>query len=246
VTNLSDDARPREDFSVLDECEQKVLSSMAAIWPRQDTVENRGFAPRTQASFGSDDGIPLPMTMGGEVSVIARRRSSRDLATLITLAAFSAIVDRLYLGARLRIPSTGGIGALSMLFVVNRVSGIDPGAYTLSSSGRRLMRQDNSPAIAHLVNAEFRTRLSLAEGAEPAVCILIFADTDAVARRYTAGALSSSLLDCGILMQTVQLAATETGLNSCIVGCALNAHLQGMVPVDTEVVANLGGVALGG
>jgi nitroreductase len=108
------------------------------------------------------------------------------------------------------------------------------------------MRQDNSPSIAHVVNADFRTRLNFAAGVEPAVCILIFADTEVVARRYTVGALSSSLLDCGILMQTVQLAATEVGLKSCIVGCALNASLQGMVPVDTEVVANLGGVALGG
>lgn len=143
VTDRSDDARARDEFSVLDESERKVLSSMTAIWPRQDSAGDRGFAPRTQASCGSDDGISLPITIGGEVSIIARRRSS--LAKLITLATFRPMVDRLYLGARLRIPSTGGIGSLSLLFVVNRVSGVDPGAYTLARSGRRLVRQDNSP-----------------------------------------------------------------------------------------------------
>ncbi len=130
--------------------------------------------------------------------------------------------------------------------MANDVRTLPSGVYLLEPSTSAITLQQYSPSLSTLVNREFCMRLGLNSATPPAVAMLIFADVTALALRYTDGVLGAALLDCGMLMYALQLAATEVGLRSCMVGCAMNAQLSPLLPIATDVVTNLGGVAIGG
>lgn len=80
----------------------------------------------------------------------------------------------------------------------------------------------------------------------PAAMLLVLADWRALAARYTNCVLASALWDCGVLLQTLSLAAAAVGANACIGACIRPTLVGSWLGLDCREFGHVGTLALGG
>jgi SagB-type dehydrogenase family enzyme len=108
-------------------------------------------------------------------------------------------------------PSSGGLGAIELFPIVNRVNGVERGVYHYDSRAHGLLPVSKGDFSGWL------RECSLYQGdpSNAAVVLVISCDFAALESKYGARAFRLGCLDAGHVSQSVILAATSLGIASC-------------------------------
>jgi SagB-type dehydrogenase family enzyme len=181
--------------------------------------------PETEALWASDP--PLTRVSDLRKSV---RTPGIDPITLTQLAVFLWRVGRL--------PTAGGLNELEFYAAVNSCDGLERGLYYYSGAPHELRRIGPSAAFESLLLA---VRASLGTNAQaPQVVIVVAARFARMAWSYEAIAYRNVLLDAGIALHAMYLAATAMNLAPCAIGWndpVLFAAAAGCDPLEESSVA---------
>lgn len=123
-------------------------------------------------------------------------------------------------------PSIGGLDAVELGVVVNRLEGFEPGYYRYDKIGHGLVPVLRGDMRMALVNATFES-----EWLFYAPVVLVLANNqDKVSWKYKTRGYRISTLDLGAVLQNIYLSSTAHGLSCCAVAgyddAALNALLR--------------------
>ncbi|MCL6283715.1 SagB/ThcOx family dehydrogenase [Ruegeria sp. 2012CJ41-6] len=229
---------------------------------KQDKINGFGASYR----FGSDFEVaqsPLPAIDAIKLSepsetgrlfsdVLQNRRSRRHVGMQpVTLERLANLLARAWrevqtadgFAGRLRpFPSGGAVHELELTILARTVDGLEPGAYRYCSRSNSLIPTE--------VKRQTIDRLCDQVGAAPGTsgeavgCVLVISSQfPRLARVYEKIALKLTLMNSGAALQTLQLAATELGLNSWIIGAGMDFDVDGLLPETDEF--QIAGVALG-
>lgn len=192
--------------------------------------------PDPQARPLPEPGEELP---AGLVETLSRRRSrrnfanramgARELGDMLHLAVARNGVEDGY-GTRdmplFPYPSIGGLDAVEIGVVVNRLEGFEPGYYRYDKIGHGLVPVLRGDMRMALVNATFES-----EWLFYAPVVLVLANNQAkVSWKYKTRGYRISMLDLGAALQNLYLSSTAHELSCCAVAgyddAALNALLR--------------------
>jgi SagB-type dehydrogenase family enzyme len=185
--------------------------------------------PDSEALWASDP--PLARVSDLRKSV---RTPGADPITLPQLALFLWRVARL----PRPLPGAGGLNELEFYTAVNSCDGLERGLYYYSGAAHELLRTGPSAAFESLLLA---ARASLGTNVQtPQVIIVVAARFARMAWSYEAIAYRNVLLDAGIALQAMYLAATAMNLAPCAIGWndpVLFAAAAGADPLEESSVA---------
>lgn len=202
--------------------------------------------------LGTDEIIPVtdlgPTTPFS--SVVARRRSARDLASP-SLSEVSLVMARSGLArcswqdgpevvaGSCPAPSAGARQPITLVLLAREVAGLTPGAWVLDAQAA-VLRPGMQPAPAvDRALADIASALRLST--PPPAAILAVAQHTATLSRYPSG-ISLLWREVGALLMLIHLSAVDLGLGSCFVGTCGVLH---PVSDDLDAPVDLGAVALG-
>lgn len=233
-------------------------------WQTYLALEHAGPRPGSSTS----PPLPAPPWKNGEASsaflpqttnpgVIAlctlldKRRSASELWHPLESTALGQVLSlaltRPAQGApHRRYPTSGGCDELGVLVVARNVSGLDEGAYWAASENGAFSfaaHLDDSYAAFERCVCPF---LGLTPAYPPAALLLILADWQRLAARYTNCLLASALWDAGTLLHTLHLAATACEINACICACIQPHLIETWLSLDCRSIGQVGLIALSG
>jgi SagB-type dehydrogenase family enzyme len=185
-----------------------------------------------------DDQRPITLAelsrfLDGTARVQSRWRSRLDLGDDCPVVAYTA---RPY-------PSGGGSYELELYLAVDKCEGLargfyhyDAGAHALAPIGVRAHELE-----ALLTGAEF----AMGAPAAPQILITIAARFGRISWKYSSIAYALILKDVGVLMQTLNMMATDMGLGGCAIGSANIDLFAKMTGIEFHVEGPVGQFALG-
>jgi SagB-type dehydrogenase family enzyme len=140
-------------------------------------------------------------------------------------------------------PSAGASYALELYLAVDNCDGLVRGFYHYDADEHALVPIDTraEELDALLTGAAF----AMGSAAAPQVLITIAARFGRVSWKYSALAYELILKDVGVLMQTLYLMATETGLGACAIGTANIDLFAKMTGIEFHVEGAVGQFAIG-
>jgi SagB-type dehydrogenase family enzyme len=140
-------------------------------------------------------------------------------------------------------PSAGASYALELYLAVDNCDGLVRGFYHYDADEHALVpidaRAEDLDAL--LAGAAF----AMGAAAAPQVLITIAARFGRVSWKYSALAYELILKDVGVLMQTLYLTATDTGLGACAIGTANIDLFAKMTGIEFHVEGAVGQFAIG-
>ena len=198
--------------------------------------------------------------------ILERRRSARqyDETRTISLDDLGVLLDRC---ARIRsqevrevpgrsgnsasleitrrpYPSGGASYELEIYPIVDRCTGLAPGAYHYDAGRHRLVRiAGRTPEVAALIAD---AKAATGGQADPQVLLAISARFARVMWKYRAISYGIILRNTGALYQTLYLAATALGLAPCALGSGDSALFARLTGLDPVVEGTVGEFILGG
>ncbi len=185
-------------------------------------------------------------------NLLELRRSVRELTIPLDLSALLQLLE-LSLArpaakptAR-RYPTSGGTDELGVLVIARRIEDLSQGAYWATTDPAGVLS-----AAAPLNDActEFERHnapyLGFEPSRPPSATLLVLADWRKLSVRYEHCILASALWDCGILLQTLSLAAAAVGVRSCISACIQPVLVGSWLKLSHEDFGHVGTLALGG
>jgi SagB-type dehydrogenase family enzyme len=131
--------------------------------------------------------------------------------------ATSPLVDRAGQDCYLRpVPAGGGIQAVEVYLAVREAQALAPGFYHYRSGEHtlNLIADAKAPAEAMLAHAAGATR----QTEPPPLLLVLAARLPRLAWKYEGLAYHLALLDAGVMLQALYLAATDLGLGGCAIG----------------------------
>jgi SagB-type dehydrogenase family enzyme len=186
-----------------------------------------------------------------------RRRSDRDFSPDLPLS-LAALSEFLYRVARVEgvvdaepqelmtrpYPAGGSIHELEFYLAIERCDGLEPGFYHYDGHrhGLRLLRHGDEAA------SPFVTRSASAMGLadrRPQMVVLISTRLPRLAWKYEGMAYRASLLNVGVVFQTMYLVATDMGLACCANGTGSIADFAEKTGLDVFEETAIGEVAIG-
>jgi len=183
--------------------------------------------------------------------VIAARRSRRDYddqpLTLVDLGTFlhrvcrtiDVLKDRRQDLLSRPYPAGGSINELEYYLAVRRCDGLDPGFYHYEGLHHRLVRLAAPPATLDRIVTASAT--SMGQPDKPGDVVVVIASRfPRLAWKYEAMAYRATLMNAGVVFQTMYLVATDMGLAPCANGSGdsrLFAAATGLDPFEETSIA---------
>lgn len=121
-------------------------------------------------------------------------------------------------------PSGGGIHELDVTVFAPNVEGLTPGAYRYCSRAHRLYPIDVDQCVIDDLCAQVRATPG-ATGADLGCLLIVRSRFPELARVYEKIAMKLTLMNAGAALQTLQLVATDLGLNSWIIGAGMDFEM---------------------
>lgn len=203
--------------------EKKIRDSSDAL----DEVQSRR---RSDRSFADS---PIPLSMLSEfLWRVCRTREfiPSDLQDLI---------GRPY-------PAGGSINELEFYLAVRHCEGLEPAIYHYDSHNHRCVRIADSKAIAEKLIERSCQAMGLAKDERrPAVTIAITSRLPRLAWKYEGMAYRASLMNAGVVFQTMYLVATDMGLAPCANGTGDSRLLAEATGLDMFEETTIAEFALG-
>ncbi len=185
------------------------------------------------------------------VEIMGRRQSGREFGgqrlTVADLSDFLARVARITdvtedpvqdLLSR-PYPSGGSIHEMEFYIAVRVCEGLEPGVYHYQSDVHRLVLLADSAAAAermHLVSS-----IAMGQPEDPPDTVIVLASrVPRMAWKYEAMAYRATLLNAGVIYQTMYLVATDMGLQGCANGVGdsrIFAEVTGLDPFEETSIA---------
>ncbi len=199
--------------------------------------------------------LPVPeSTAGGSLQrVMEIRRSKREMGDEpVSLAQVAALLHRVARvtrrlpGDRLQrpYPAAGAIHELEFYLAVGACRGLAPGFYHYRSdihAATKLCRQGAAGAAAAMIS--YCAEAWGTSGRPPQCLIVVTSRLPRLAWKYAAIAYRLSLLNAGVVLQSLQLVATDIGLNGAAAGSgkpALFAEATGVSSWEETSIAEFG------
>jgi SagB-type dehydrogenase family enzyme len=183
--------------------------------------------------------------------VLAARHSTRtfdsvDVGLLGTVLARAALTRRQWKGedgfpeSSRPAASAGGRHPLALVVIAHEVTGLSPGAWVLDPD-RAVLRHTHQDSIT-IDRATAAVGAALRTSIPPPAIVFAVANPARTLSRYSTG-MSLVWRDTGTLLATLELAATDLGLASCIVGTCGVLFTPSNAP---EGLVDTGALAVGG
>jgi hypothetical protein len=238
----------------MDALEWKTYLALKCAGPRQRSEEPRlfGLPPWGRGEIADESMEEAEAAAHALRVVFAQRRSARDLSLplpimhLRHILALSLARPPEKPSARVY-PTAGGCDELGILVAARRIEGLKGGAYwaTTDASGSLLPAAPLEGTFEQFERLAL-PYLGLSSDDGPAAFLLILADWRKLSTRYEHCILASGLLDAGALLQTLSLAAADTGVNACICACIQPLLIASWLRMDCREIGHIGTLALGG
>lgn len=130
-------------------------------------------------------------------------------------------------------PAGGSINELEFYIAVRRCDGLEPAIYHYDSHGHRCVRIADSGAFAAQIVDRSANAMGLEAGDQrPDVTIVITSRLPRLAWKYEGMAYRASLMNAGVVFQTMYLVATDMGLAPCGNGTGDSRILAEAVGLD--------------
>ena len=172
--------------------------------------------------------VPDPGPHGSLAGVMERRRSRRDMG--VPPVALEQIAALLYRVARTvdtdsnglirrPYPSGGALHELEFYLAVRECAGLARGFYHYRGGAHLLTRVSGDAADESAASMIDDCALAWTRPGEPPQCLIVIASRlPRLAWKYEAIAYRISLMNAGVALQSLSLAATDLGLNASIAG----------------------------
>lgn len=185
-----------------------------------------------------DDEQPITLAelscfLDGSARVNATWKSRVDLGDTRPVVAYAA---RPY-------PSAGASYELELYLTVGKCEGLASGFYHYDADGHALA--PISTLMPQIETVLTGAQLAMDALVAPHVVITIAARFGRVSWKYSSLAYSLILKDCGVLLQTFYLLATDMGLGGCALGSANIDLFARMTGIDFHIEGPVGQFALG-
>lgn len=183
-------------------------------------------------------------------NIVDRRRSSRNLAHEVPretlFEVLSLALGRPFLRSHSRrYPTAGNCDELGILVVARRVEGLAPAAYWADSEEESL-KWAAELSREYLGFEEVLCKFfGVTTDESPAVNLLIMSDWRKLERKYKNCVLTSALLDCGGLLQTLSIAAAAVRLRACISMCIQPLLIERWLGISAKEYGHIGTICLG-
>ena len=199
--------------------------------------------------------LPLPESTAGASlqRVMEIRRSKREMGSEpVSLTQVAALLHRVARvtrrlpGERLNrpYPAAGAIHELEFYLAVGVCRGLAPGFYHYRSdihAATHLCRQDTDRAVADMMS--YCAQAWGTSGSPPQCLIVVSSRLPRLAWKYAAIAYRLSLLNAGVVLQSLYLVATDIGLNGAAAGSGnpdLFAQATGVPSWEETSIAEFG------
>ncbi len=145
----------------------------------------------------------------------------KRLGDLLGMAWRDVDLDDDFPRTRRPFPSGGGIHELDVTVFAPRVEGLNPGAYRYCSRTHRLYPVEVDKSTIDDICAQVRATPG-ATGGDLGCLLIVRSNFPRLARVYEKIAMKLTLMNAGAALQTLQLVATDLGLNSWIIGAGMD------------------------
>jgi oxazoline/thiazoline dehydrogenase len=142
------------------------------------------------------------------------------------------------------VPAAGGAGEIVGYLAVRAADGLEPGIWRHDALADRLDRvAPGAPSLDRLFEmvAVFIQR----PGAPPPAVVVLAARLPQLAWKYEAIAYRLALLDAGVALGVLHLAAEDIGLGACAVGSVNPRNLEALTAMDGFAEVSLAEMAVG-
>ncbi len=207
------------------------------------------------AHAGETIDLPVPKTIASAslLTVMETRRSQRKMGDIPpTLEQVATLLYRVARVTRCRsdeilfrpYPSGGALHELEFYLAVGACRGLDPGLYHYRGdihAMTRLCPETADPAAAAMLSDCARSWNAPEES--PHCLIVVSSRLPRLAWKYTAIAYRVSLLNAGVVLQSLYLVATDLGLAGCAAGSGdpdRFAHATGVSSWEETSIAEFG------
>ena len=189
--------------------------------------------------------LPVPNTAASRplVDVMESRRSRRNMGERpVGLEQVSALLYRVARvtatppeGGLLRpFPSSGALHELEFYVAVRTCGGLAPGYYHYRSEAHALTRLPGDNASRAAADTAVDCAVSWGEPESPPQCVIVVSSRlPRLAWKYSAIAYRLSLLNAGVVLQSLYLVATDLGLHGAAAGSGRSTHLAHAAGLST-------------